>query len=65
MMQMFEEYIESASGGKPKKKSGDLLHGVADAFQYLMAYLNAGGETHTPEPIRKKKKPKRRRVRYR
>jgi len=64
-MQMFEEYIESPSGGKPKKKSGDLLHGVADTFQYLMAYIHDGRETHIPEPIKKRKKKKSKRVRYR
>lgn len=64
-IQMFEEYIASASGGKPKKKSGDLLHGVADAFQYTMAYLNAGGETYRPEPIKRKKKKNKSRINYR
>ena len=64
-MQMFEEYTASVNGGKPKKKSGDLLHGVADAFQYTMAYINDGGETFRPEPVKRKKKPKRSKVKYR
>jgi len=64
-MQMFEEYISAAGGGKPKKKAGDLLHGTADSFQYVSAYIAAGFETHTPEPIKRKKRRKSKKKRYR
>lgn len=65
MMQMFEEYIAGPNGGKPVKKAGNLLHGAADSFQYVTAYVHAGGETHTPEPTVRKKRKSKRRVRYR
>ena len=63
-MTMFEEYIEGAGGGKPKKKTGDLLHGCADSYQYICSYVCAGLDTHRPEPIKRKRKPKKRRKRY-
>lgn len=65
MRRMFEEYVESSTGGKPIKKSGDLLHGIADAFQYTEAYIQANGETYVDRSSRRKLKIKRaNRIKY-
>ena len=55
-----EKYVLGPSG-KPLK-GNDVYHGLADCFQYMCAYLVAGGETEVV--IKRKKERKKRRSKY-